>query len=258
MQHIRQIVAGVALGAGSRLKAHAGKVSVVEYKSACAADAVTTLDVEAEQFIKAQLAKHDATIGFCGEEGGHSGSDKQYWLVDPIDGTGHFVRGSPYCSTMIALVEDGMVMASAIYLFMTGELFSAVRGEGAMLNGAPLKVSDRPIDHSYLTCSTDLKDDRSVKTYVQLRQRAVILQTASAGHEFARVAQGIYDGKVCFDPYGKDWDYGPGSLLVQEAGGIVTNIGKDTYDFRKHDFIAANPLVHATLNKPDSALQLYM
>ena len=73
----------------------------------------------------------------------------------------------------------------------------------------------------------------------------------------ALIASGLYDGNICFDPHGEDWDYAP-ALLIAEAGGIVTTIGKDTWDFRNHNFIAANPLVHAQLNQPDSPLQLYM
>ncbi len=84
------------------------------------------------------------------------------------------------------------------------------------------------------------------------------MHTISAGYEFGLVAQGKIGGRICFDPFGKDWDYGPGSLLVTEAGGRVTNIGASSYDFRKHNFIAANLSVHEELSRADSPLVTYM
>ncbi|MBI3887893.1 hypothetical protein HY310_02390, partial [Candidatus Microgenomates bacterium] len=65
---------------------------------------------------------------------------------------------------------------------------------------------------------------------------------------------GKYDGRIAKNPYGNDWDYAPGALLVTEAGGIATNIGKTTYDYRNHDYIITNTVVHKELTEGDSAL----
>ena len=254
---VRAIIGSTALSAGSRLKKHAGNNVTATYKGHNAATAVTEYDISSENYIKEQLALHDRSIGFHGEETGHSGSERTYWLVDPIDGTGHFVRGTPFCSTMISLIDNGEVVATAVYLFMTDQLFTAVRGQGTLCNGTPVRVSTRSLSDSYLTHSTDLVSPRSRETFLRLQTHAQCKHFAAAGYEMALIASGLYDGNICFDPHGEDWDYAP-ALLIAEAGGIVTTIGKDTWDFRNHNFIAANPLVHAQLNKPDSPLQLYM
>jgi fructose-1,6-bisphosphatase/inositol monophosphatase family enzyme len=68
------------------------------------------------------------------------------------------------------------------------------------------------------------------------------------------VASGKLDGRLALDPWGQDWDFAPGSLLVTEAGGIATNLGKNTYDYRNHNYIIANPLVHEELTVGPRAL----
>ena len=89
-----------------------------------------------------------------------------------------------------------------------------------------------------------------------MRQRAVVLHTISAGYEFGLVAQGKLEGRISLNPFGKVWDFGPGSLLVAEAGGRVTNIGSKEYCLDNCDLIAANPFVHEALSHPSSPLTL--
>jgi len=242
---------------GNKLRKHYGTAVSLRCKSSLAADVVTTLDIEAERFLAERLAGYDATIGFAGEESEPVGSAKRFWLVDPIDGTGHFIRGTPFCTTMIALVEEGEVVFSTIYNFVTRELFVAELQKGATLNGNPLHVSERPLSDAYLSVETDMRSERSISTYVRLRSRAVVLHTINCGYEYGLIAQGRLEGRISFDPFGKDWDFAPGSLLVTEAGGRVTNIGSPTYDFKNHNLIAANLAVHEELSRPGSPLEAY-
>ena len=80
------------------------------------------------------------------------------------------------------------------------------------------------------------------------------LKFMCAGHEFAMVASGKLEGRIMYDPYGFDYDFAPGSLLVSEAGGVVTNIGSDKYDYRNLNSIAANPKLHQALTEGEGAL----
>lgn len=249
-----QMVIDAVTDVGQTLRGGYGRALPSRQKSASAADGVTDWDVSAEQFLAERLIIWDRTIGFNGEESEHTGSTDRYWLVDPIDGTAHFVRGIPFCTTMVALVEEGAVVLSVIYNFVTGELFVAERNKGATLNGVQLRVSQRPLSDAYLSVETDMKSWRSVSTYVKLRERAVVMATINCGYEYGLIAQGKIDGRICFDPYGKDWDYGPGSLLVTEAGGAVTNIGCGGYDLKNHNFIAANLYVYAQLTGEEASL----
>jgi fructose-1,6-bisphosphatase/inositol monophosphatase family enzyme len=85
--------------------------------------------------------------------------------------------------------------------------------------------------------------------YRRLYERFSLMNMLCAGHEFALVASGKLEGRVNHRPFGKAWDYAPGTLLVSEAGGIVANVGKRSYDYRDYDLIAACPQVYRALTE---------
>jgi myo-inositol-1(or 4)-monophosphatase len=211
-------------------------------------DIVTALDISTEQYLCQELAKLAPTIGFRGEETGHHGNNTTFWLVDPIDGTSHFTRGLPFCTTMLALVDRGEVVFGVIHDFVNSSTYWAVRGQGAYCNDQPIKVSTRPLQVAMLAAELALVTPRQIDRLLDLRAAAGnLVDTLNSGFELAAVASGKLDGRVCIDGYGSDWDYAAGSLLVSEAGGTVTNIGVTTYDYRNHDFLMANPVVHHAL-----------
>ncbi len=240
--------------AGEALNKAFGKTSSLRSKTDSAADVVTQLDIDTERFIETKLKEYDSSIGFMGEESGERKGAGRYWLLDPIDGTSHFTRGIPFCTTMLALVEDGQVIFSVIYNFVTKELFTAEKGKGAKLNGNLISVGTRSLKEAYLCVESDLTTDKNLQTYVELRKKATIVQTINCGYEFGLIASGKLDGRICFSPYGHDWDYAPGAFLVAEAGGVVANIGAETYDFSNHDFIATNKTIYQELTQGTSAL----
>jgi len=240
--------------AGENLIKHFGNVEITNNKSHNAADVVTRLDTETEKFIEEELAKFDSSIGFCGEEFGKRNDATKFWIVDPIDGTGHFVRGIPFCTTMIGLIDGGKVIASVIYNFVTKELFEAEIGKGAYLNGKKISVSSRALKDSYVSVESRLRNDNDIRIYKEIRNKSVPIHTISCGYEYGLVATGKIDGRICFDSYGGDYDYAPVSLLVSEAGGVVKNIGKNTYDYTNHDFLAVNPEIYRELTEGDGAL----
>ncbi len=240
--------------AGEALNKAFGKTTSLRSKTDSATDVVTQLDIDTEKFIEAKLKEYDPSIGFVGEESGERKGAGRFWLLDPIDGTSHFTRGIPFCTTMLALVEDGNVIFSVIYNFVTQELFTAEKGKGAKLNGSPISVSTRSLREAYLCVESDLTNENNLQTYVALRKKAAIVQTINCGYEFGLIASGKLDGRICFSPYGHDWDYAPGALLVSEAGGIMANIGVTTYDFTNHDFIATNKIIYEELTQGAGAL----
>lgn len=231
-----------------------GKIEVNTIKSKSPVDVVTKLDTDIENFIATELEKYDPSIGFYGEEFGIRKKSNKFWLVDPIDGTAHFIRGIPFCTTMIALVENGEVVLSVIYNFVTKELFEAEKGKGAKLNGVDIHVSDRSLQEAYLSVETKLAVEKNLKVYLALRETSIMIHTVNCGYEFGLIASGKLDGRICLDPFGKDWDYAPGALLVSEAGGVVKNMGSDTYDYTNHNFIATNAKIYNELTKGPSAL----
>ncbi len=242
---------------GQKLVKHYGNVEI-EAKSDSgnvARDIVTELDRQTETFLSEKFKEFDPTIGFRGEEFGVENHANTTWLVDPIDGTNHFVRGLPFCTTMIALVENGTVILAVIHDFVRGETYWATKGGGAFKDGEPIHVSTRPLDQAVLSIETKIDKPENTELYLKIKKRlGGTIETVNCGFEFAMIASGKIDGKVTKDPYGFDWDYAAGTLLVEEAGGIVRNHGRADYDFTNHDFIAANPAVYEALTTGAEAI----
>jgi myo-inositol-1(or 4)-monophosphatase len=231
-----------------------GKAEIVKQKSESPTDVVTRLDYEVEQYLAKEFEKLDSSISYVGEEFGGNRESKRFWLVDPIDGTAHFIRGMPFCTTMVALVENGQVTFSAIYDFINDCMYHAEKGKGAYKDAETIHVSERGLEHSYLAYESNLYKEGNMDTYLQLRKKTNLFNTLSAGYEFVLVATGRIEGRICLDPFGKDYDFAPGSLLISEAGGIVTNIGSSEYDYTNLNFIASNKAVHESLTQGIGAI----
>lgn len=250
MEGYLSAVAPIIEEAGIDLMQGFGKTEAVVFKSAAHGSAVTELDRKTERFIAERLRKIYPDIAYFGEEFGGDNEAERFWLVDPIDGTSNFIRGLPFSTTMIALIQEGRPVFSIIYNFMTKELYSATRDKGATLNGAPIHVSARPVNHACVFAETDKHKKENIDKYIKINEKFSIYAASVSGFEFAMVASGKIEGRATFgDPPGKDWDYAPGALLVAEAGGIVKNIGKTSYDYRNHDFVAGNQPVCEELEK---------
>jgi myo-inositol-1(or 4)-monophosphatase len=247
-----QVAIDAAKEAGIELIKHYGRIES-EVKSDSgnqAGDVVTKLDRQTERFLSDQFKKFDPKIGFRGEEFGVENHADTTWLVDPIDGTSHFVRGIPFCTTMIALVRNGEVVMSVINDFVRDEVYWAVKGKGAFKDGNRIHVSNRPLKQAVLSFETRLENPENMEAYLKVREKAGgTVSTVNCGFEFSLIASGKLDARITKDPYGYDWDYAPGTLIVKEAGGVVRNHGSDSYDFTNHEFIAANPVIFAELTE---------
>lgn len=209
-----------------------------------ASSIVTEIDHKLEHFFKEQLTEAWPSIGFYGEETGRSGSTGTFWLVDPLDGTNYYVRGIPMCSSMISLIDQGRVVLSIIYDFINDDTYWAIRGGGAYRNDSPISVSNRPLKDSLVAFESSLA---AVPLVDQLRDKVSLVSYRASGYESILVASGKLEAKICIKPFGADWDYAPGSLLVEEAGGVAVNIGQSSYSYQNHDFILSNRVIHDDL-----------
>ena len=243
MEELADRVASLLRQTRTMLLPHWGNIESDRNKGRGAIDHVTRLDVEIEEFLKLELERLDPGIAFAGEELGGGRDAERFWLCDPIDGTGHFIRGLPFCTVMLALIENQQVVLSFIYDFVNDDLYHARRGGGAFKNDEPIRVSEREISDAYIAWETHLDKEENLEKFLWLRSQASLFKTLSSGYEFALIATGKLDGRVVFDGYGKDWDFAAGSLLVEEAGGAVANIGKRTYVYSDLDFIIGNKKV---------------
>lgn len=205
---------------------------------------VTEMDVLVEKRLHEALKELNPAIGLAGEETGADFDQPLFWLVDPIDGTEAFVRGLPYATNMLALIYDGAPIMSVIYNFTLDEYYHAVKGGGATMNGHPIHVSGRTLDRAYIGFGSKVKNPQLIGLYGKLRQKVISATVMpGAGYNFSAIARGAIEGICTYDSKGREWDYAPGALLVQEAGGRVENLFSDSYDYRKLPLVASNTVV---------------
>jgi myo-inositol-1(or 4)-monophosphatase len=190
-------------------------------------DYLTEVDGETEDLIAARLHEAFPHDGFIGEEtaGRPVREGGAVWVVDPIDGTANFARGVPHFCVSIACVLDNAVEVAALYDPMRDELFSARRGGGAFLNGAPIRASDATaLASSTIEVGWNMR--AGVAKYLDLLRRVALwgaspFRTGSGALGVAYVAAGRRDGYV--EHHINAWDCLAAILLVQEAGGYVSN-----------------------------------
>jgi myo-inositol-1(or 4)-monophosphatase len=255
LEHALQITRQAVAEAGKELKKYYGNIeSISKGDGSSVGGVVTELDRKTEQFLATELGKFSPDIGFRGEEFGVRSHADTTWLVDPIDGTAHFIRGIPFCTTMVALIENGEVVMSVIHDFVRDDTYWAIRGGGAYCNDKKISVSQRSLKQSLISFETRLEVPENYAKYLEVRKDAGIIATINCGFEFAMIASGKLDGRIGLNPYGMDWDFAPGSLLVSEAGGVATNIGKNNYDYENHDYIISNAAIHKELTEGSNAI----
>ena len=231
-----------------------GTAELVINKSDHPADAVTEVDKKVEKVLREKLAIAHPDISFVGEEDGGNREAKRFWLVDPIDGTGHYMRGLPFCTVMLALIENQRINFSVVYDFVSDTMYYATRGEGCFANETRLGVSNRKLSDAYIILESNIVKSENKLLHDKLFARTGILIAMTAGWSLAMVAAGKLDGRVTVDGWGFDYDFAAGSLLVEEAGGIVANIGSQTYDYRDRDFLACNEEVFRELTEGPEAI----
>lgn len=237
---------------GEQLRPHFGAAEELERKADDTP--VTELDRAMEEFLAARLTKLVPEAGVYGEELGKNGSEEQFFLIDPIDGTHHFICGLPFCTVMVAYVEGGAVRTSAIYNFTENKYFAATEGKGATCNGEQIHVSNRQLSEGRVALETIDKRAENWELRKELFSRTRQIQIEGSGYELTLVASGAIEAKVVVDGFGQAYDFAPGALLVQEAGGVVTNLGSESYDYRNLELIAANPCVHRELTDAQTGL----
>lgn len=207
---------------------------------------VTKLDKDLELKLKGALSHFDPSVGYWGEEHGKEGSEENFWLIDPIDGTEAFVRGLDSPRSVLSFVSNNQVEYSLAHRFMTNDLYTAMTGFGTHKNGKTIKLSDRSLGRAWIEFSVRLLDPKGYAMYQQLRPR---ISGITAHLEFLEVLDGAVDGIAVYKSQGQIWDYAPRAHLIKEAGGKVANIGKHTYDINDLDFVATNSVIFDEVHK---------
>ena len=237
--------------AGEIQMAHFGRAINVEKKGAI--DLVTEIDRSVERGFREMIATRfpdHVVLGEEYEEAGHRDRIAPYcWVFDPVDGTTNYAHGLPIFCSSLALEIDGAPVVGAIYDPNRRELFTAERGHGAWLNGAPLRVSSADVLIDSLLCTGfpySVQHDEGhllVELFGEfLRVSRAVRRLGSAAIDLCYVAAGRFDGfwEMKLNP----WDVSAGALIVEEAGGRVTLSDGSPFRSRAGSIVATNGRIH--------------
>jgi myo-inositol-1(or 4)-monophosphatase len=243
-----EVAVEAARRAGAFLLERRGAAVRVSIKSS-PINLVTDIDRGAEALVVETIHRHFPDHSILAEEGGAlARSPSHRWVVDPLDGTTNFVHGLPLFAVSVALEVDGRAVVGVIFDPNRGECFTAERGRGARVNGAPLRVSSTAtLDESLLATGFpyDMRAtaDNNLGEHAALTRRSrIVRQLGSAALSLAAVAAGRLDGfwELVLGP----WDVAAGALLVEEAGGRVTSLEGGPVDPAAPAVVASNGAIH--------------
>lgn len=208
---------------------------------------VTDRDVQVQEMLRKGLLSllPDASF-FAEEQENQALSDSPTWIVDPIDGTVNFTRGRSFSAISIALTIDKTPHVALVYDPYSDEMFTALAGQGAWLNGQPIRVSDIPFERALVTFGTSPYNPELSKVSLKaalsmLNQAGDLRRTGSAALDLAWTACGRTD--FFFEMHLSPWDFAAGALLVTEAGGQLALPGTQVIDYsRAGALVAGNAL----------------
>lgn len=265
-RHLRE-VAVEAAHAGREVLRGYFRADNLQVRSKGHHDFVTRADHESEEAILGVIRDAFPDHHILAEESGHEGpedersddertdeelaADRYQWLVDPLDGTSNFLQGVPVFCISIACRHRGRGVAAAVLEPLRDDLFTAHRGGGATLNGENISASPRPgLEGAFLATGYPFRAHEALDTYLEcfrdifVRTRG-IRRLGAAALDLAYTAAGIFDG--FFEFRLSPWDIAAGSLLVQEAGGVVTDLDGGDGFLAGGNVVAGGPGVHEEL-----------
>jgi myo-inositol-1(or 4)-monophosphatase len=238
--------------AGKVLRKGFGWQHSVRYKGEV--DIVTEADERAEAVIKETLLGAFPSYGMLAEEGGEQRGQEEdtRWIVDPLDGTINYAHGLPIFCVSIALERTGEVVLGVVHDPMRGETYVAEHGGGATLNGRPIKVSDTEEPIRALIATGFPYDRDKMPQAMDLFGRFAALtrgmrRLGSTALDLCYVASGRLDGYYERGIWA--WDIAAGSLILEEAGGKVTNYRGGKLDLGDREIVASNDALHPAMTE---------
>ena len=253
LNQMRDVAVEAALRAGRVLRKYYqdGRFHVAEKPGA---GLVTNADLEAEAQAVKTLKKAYPQFGFLTEEAQPlAASCPGRWIIDPLDGTTNFVHRFPMFCVSIAAEWEGEVVVGVIYHPILKDLYLAVKGKGAFLNGERIQVSSTEhVSEALLTTGFTYQKDQALKQEMRAFERLsssarAVRRPGSAALDLAFTACGVFDG--FWERRLSPWDVAAGSLLVLEAGGKVTNFSGKSFDLGSKEILASNGFIHSSLQR---------
>ena len=234
--------------AGELIRNAFGKSHSIEFKTN-ELNLVTETDKASEKLITDFIRKKYSSHGILAEEGSDLNKSAEYlWVVDPLDGTTNFAHGLPIFAVSIGVQRNGETIAGVVYDVMRDVVYSAEKNNGSFENEKRIGVSkNENLGHSVLVTGFpyDIKEnpDKAFERFIAfLKHARAIRRLGSAAIDFCYVANGVFDGfwEVSLHP----WDICAGKLIVEEAGGIVTDFDGNQIDIFSKRILATNGFIH--------------
>jgi myo-inositol-1(or 4)-monophosphatase len=242
-----QLAMEAVTAAGKVLKKGFHKKKSVQKKGTI--DLVTEWDFKSQETVLAILKLHFPDADYLVEESGSERRPSPYcWVLDPLDGTTNFVHGFPFFCVSLALNYEKVPLLGIIYNPELGETYWAIKGQGAFFNGRPMRVSSSTkVSESLLATGFPYNIKKTHGPILKRLERVIrkaqgIRRPGSAALDLSWVAKGVLDG--FWEEYLKPWDTAAGLLLVEEAGGRVSDFSGRPFDPRNKQIVATNGLIH--------------
>jgi myo-inositol-1(or 4)-monophosphatase len=252
MHPLLNIGVRAARRAGELIVRHLNQLDAIKIDAKGRNDFVSEVDRLAEQDIIRTVQKSYPDHAFLAEESGASGDAEYVWIIDPLDGTTNFLHGFPVFCVSIAVMHRGRLEHGVIYDPLRQELFTTSRGTGAMVDGRRMRVSDtRLLSKALVGTGFPFRAaPEALDAYLGMLRAAMVeasgvRRPGAAALDLAYVAAGRLDG---FWEFGLSiWDIAAGALMVQECGGIITDlVGGEGWRQSGH-VVAGNPKIHDAL-----------
>ena len=249
------VMTNAALKAARRLVRDFGEVEQLQVSQKGPSDFVSTADLKAEKTLVYEVQNARPNYGFLLEEQGEiEGSDKaNRWIIDPLDGTTNFLHGIPHFAISIAHQKDNIIVAGVVYDPVKDEMFWAERNRGAWMNNRRLRVSSRGnLSQAVVATGIPHKGRGNKEEFLDISENlmpqvAGIRRMGAASLDLAYIAAGRYEAywELGLHP----WDIAAGKLLVQEAGGFVTDYEGRNNSMYSGEVIATNDKLQLPMQK---------
>lgn len=242
----RDLAVTLAEAAGEIQREAASNGSDIHYKSDI--DLVTDADIASEKLISAGILERFPEQRLTGEEGARGGENSGYrWLVDPIDGTTNFAHGQPHWAVSICLEFEGDPVMGVVYDVPKREMFTAIAGRGAQLNGKPINVTStdvliRSMGATGFSYDITEREDSFVLWEAFSQNARAMRRYGAAALDMVWVACGRLD--FYFEKPINNWDVSAGVIIAREAGATVTRLDGSTYHIDDQEVCVSNSQVH--------------
>ena len=197
------------------------QTNLLEIKTKKDKSFVTIADIKSEEQIKKTILEIYLDAKFLAEESGGDLNEKDFWIIDPIDGTRVFIKGITQWSILIAHYANGEITTGVCYIPTQDMLLSAEKNKGAYLNGKQIKVSDTDTLDKAFGSFGSIRHYKNFDPIVNLNAMKAVMRGFESAYGFSLVAKGSMD--IVIDAYATPWDYAPFIRIIPEAGGKVTD-----------------------------------